>query len=265
MSTRQMLNLALGAVVTVLTASLVIAFSQGRYDQDTATQIDLAQRQQMIIQDLSRQVDALAAADGFDAVAQARQEVGRIVLQFDQNLAALLQGGIIIGQDGAQLAVARTRNPAARAALAEAADLWRITGTPLADLAAGEFSVYSAAGRKAVQDLADNNILLMQQMGMTANALRDGAAARRVMARAAAFGAGFAVLVLGALVWLRMREARKAAVPAGNRSAPNPEDTPRKGPRKRLYRLSSSGTKALAAKRAEWARFVSVIGRIVEA
>jgi DNA-binding PadR family transcriptional regulator len=43
------------------------------------------------------------------------------------------------------------------------------------------------------------------------------------------------------------------------------EDAPRKGPRKRLYRLSSSGSKALAAKRAEWARFVSVIGRIVEA
>ncbi|MBU2501433.1 hypothetical protein KJ682_08910 [bacterium] len=228
MSTRQILNLAQGAVVIVLTASLVIAFSQGRYEQDTVTQIDLAQRQQMIIQDLSRQVDALATADEFEAVAQARREVGRTVLQFDQNLAALLQGGLTTGPDGAQLAVARTGNRAARAALEEAANLWRATGAPLADLAAGEYSVFSAAGRNAVQELADNNILLMQQMGMTANALRDGAAARRAMARAAAFGAGFAVLILGALVWLRVRDARKAAAPAANRPAQDPEDAPRK-------------------------------------
>lgn len=42
-------------------------------------------------------------------------------------------------------------------------------------------------------------------------------------------------------------------------------DAPRKGPRKRLYRLSSSGKKALAARRKEWEQFVAVIGRIVEA
>ena len=43
------------------------------------------------------------------------------------------------------------------------------------------------------------------------------------------------------------------------------DDAPRKGPRKRLYRLSSSGKKALATRRKEWEQFVTVVGSIVEA
>ncbi|MBI5091365.1 MAG: helix-turn-helix transcriptional regulator [Candidatus Hydrogenedentes bacterium] len=43
------------------------------------------------------------------------------------------------------------------------------------------------------------------------------------------------------------------------------EDVPRKGPRRRLYRLTAKGKKQLAKYRNEWRQFVHVMGRIVEA
>jgi len=42
-----------------------------------------------------------------------------------------------------------------------------------------------------------------------------------------------------------------------------PENTNRRGPRRRIYRLTGRGKKALEAGRAEWADFVSVVGPIV--
>jgi DNA-binding PadR family transcriptional regulator len=39
----------------------------------------------------------------------------------------------------------------------------------------------------------------------------------------------------------------------------------RRGPRRRIYRLTRKGKRALAQGRAEWHHFVTVIGRIVEA
>lgn len=43
------------------------------------------------------------------------------------------------------------------------------------------------------------------------------------------------------------------------------DDAPRKGPRRRLYRLTAKGRKELAVRRETWQTFVSVVGDIVEA
>lgn len=42
------------------------------------------------------------------------------------------------------------------------------------------------------------------------------------------------------------------------------ESAPRKGPRRRLYRLTSKGVQDLAARRADWHVFVSTVGPILE-
>ncbi len=39
----------------------------------------------------------------------------------------------------------------------------------------------------------------------------------------------------------------------------------RRGPRRRIYRLTRNGKRALAKGRTDWQRFVTVIGRILEA
>ena len=43
------------------------------------------------------------------------------------------------------------------------------------------------------------------------------------------------------------------------------EDTDRRGPRRRIYRITPKGTRQLAAARAEWQLFVSTIGGILGA
>ena len=43
------------------------------------------------------------------------------------------------------------------------------------------------------------------------------------------------------------------------------ESAPRRGPRKRVYRLTKQGIKRLAAGRAEWRQFVHVVGTILGA
>lgn len=43
------------------------------------------------------------------------------------------------------------------------------------------------------------------------------------------------------------------------------EHAPRKGPRKRLYRITPKGKRELAERRQTWNEFVTVIGKIIEA
>lgn len=43
------------------------------------------------------------------------------------------------------------------------------------------------------------------------------------------------------------------------------ETAPKRGPRKRVYRLTKQGTKRLAEGRAEWQQFVHVVGTILGA
>jgi DNA-binding PadR family transcriptional regulator len=49
------------------------------------------------------------------------------------------------------------------------------------------------------------------------------------------------------------------------RAAWEGEDSDRRGPRRRIYRLTPKGTRALAERRADWNAFVTIIGRIVGA
>ncbi|MBI2421517.1 MAG: helix-turn-helix transcriptional regulator [Candidatus Hydrogenedentes bacterium] len=42
------------------------------------------------------------------------------------------------------------------------------------------------------------------------------------------------------------------------------DDAPRKGPKRRLYRLTAKGTRDLAARRTQWKLFVSTVGPMLE-
>lgn len=208
MSTRQLLNLALGAVALLLIASGTLVWNQGQSSASAEQQIDLAQKQQVIIQDLGRQVASLQQAELREAVAAARRQVGRAVLSFDRNLAVMDQGGMLTGEDGRETAFAKVKGGKARQALEDALQTWRLTGAPLADLSAGEYSVYSAAGQDAVQGLEDSTIVLMEQMGAIANALSAGVVARQALAGLARWATGIFVLLLVVLVWFRVKVSR---------------------------------------------------------
>jgi len=241
MSTRQLLNLALGAVALLLCASLTLVWNQGHGGRITGQQIELAKKQQIVIQDLGRQVAALQKAEDQEAVVAARRSVGQTVLEFDRNLAALAKGAVLTADDGHEISIARIRGGKARRALEDALQTWRDTGTPLANLAAGEYSIYSAAGQDAVHGLADNTVLLMQQMGTIANSLRTGALARQAIARLAGWGAGIFGVMLVVLVWLRIR-VNKLENPGNRRQ--EAQASPATPPREQALHLAGSLTQS---------------------
>ncbi len=215
MSTRLLMNLALATVALLLLASVgVVVTNLGDRDSQN-TQVDLALQQQALIQDLNQEIANLAAADNLLSVNQARGRLGDKVVDFDQGLAALVKGGTLDRHDGTMIQISRVKNEDARVALEEAARLWIDTGLPLADLAAGEYSIFSAAGQQAAANLTANSPALANQMGIAAAALQvknQNQSSRAGLARYAVVACG---LLLGGLLIARFKPVKTVApVPA---------------------------------------------------
>jgi hypothetical protein len=218
MSTRLLMNIALGTVTVLLLAAVgVVMTSNGDRDAGQA-QVDLALRQQTLIQDLNQEVAELAAADNLLAVNNTRGRLGRTIVEVDRNLAALVNGGSVENPNGVKVPVGKVKNSEARDALQEAARVWLDTGMPLADLAAGEFSIFSAAGQEAVAGLTRNSPSLANQMGIAATAMQLDAEARVGRAGFARYAVMVLGGLLGALVLLRLRPMRATApeMPTGS-------------------------------------------------
>jgi len=209
MSTRLALNIALGTASILLLGSIGAAvMSLGDRNSETV-QVQLALQQQELIQDLNQDAADLAAADNLLAVNQARSEMGRTIIRIDHVMKALGNGGKIEDSRGATINIDRVKNKTARAAVEEAAAIWLETGLPLADLAAGEFSIFSAAGQEAVATLTRNSPTLANQMGIAAAALQEDTQAqlaRASYARTAVIAFG---LIFGALALARFRTGRR--------------------------------------------------------
>ncbi len=214
MSTRHLLNIGIGTVALLLAASVGVVFtSQGDKGNDNA-RIDLAISQQSLVQDLSRQVKGLTDAGNLMQVNQARQQLGSTILRFDQNLNTLLHGGTISSADGAEIQITGTESSAVKTELATTAELWIQTGLPLADLAAGEFSIFSSAGRSAVIGLQDNSAELAGQLEKAAGGIRAEAKQRLVWGNLARwFALGFTALLIG-LGITRLKTSRSIQRPA---------------------------------------------------
>lgn len=96
---------------------------------------------------------------------------------------------------------------------------------------------------------------------MVLAALERGAAhGFEIMQRLNAEGQGLFHLKEGTLYPILYRLEREGLLKAAW-----DESGPRKGPRRRIYRLSPKGTKRLKDHRAEWQNFVAVVGSIVGA
>ncbi len=211
MSTRHLLNIGMGTVALLLAASVgVVYMSLGGKGNDDV-RIDLAMSQQALVQDLSQQVKNLNAAENLMKVNQTRQELGSTILRIDQSLNALLHGGTITDNEGTEIQIPAPTSSAVKEDLSLAAELWIQTGMPLADLAAGDFSIFSSAGQSAVAGLHDNGAQLIEQFGKAASGIRAEAQARYTKGNLARwFALGFAGLFIG----LGISRFKQTAIPA---------------------------------------------------
>ncbi|MBM4130271.1 hypothetical protein FJ250_04495 [bacterium] len=243
MPNRRKQTLSLVVIGALLLAAVGYLGVDRRRGGAEVAQLEVTARQQTLVGTLATWADSLATGTSRDQVVTARTSLGLAIGQFDQGLGALLAGGQVTLADGHARRVPRVSDTAARHALELASHVWLETGAPLADLAAGQFSAYSAAGQQALAGLAHSHAELSQHLQAAADGIRQ-AAHRRAQtagyAMLAAAGLGLAWLVLlAARLWPARRpaaartgpvEARPLA-PVTSRAPDYAESAPSRGAR----------------------------------
>jgi hypothetical protein len=221
MSTTRKLKLTIGAVSLCLVACGGFLVNNVRQGDHTVVQLKVADRQQTLVAELVEQTESLVAGVGREEALAARNALGETITSFDEGLGALLAGGAV-RLDGRAHRVTRVDNARAREALEAASQVWTDTGVPLGDLAAGQFSPFSAAGQEAVEGLQAHREELSQHMADAALSLRQGAAAQASltgMVQWAAIGLGVALVALLAVVRISTWRANRPAKPARGKKA----------------------------------------------
>ena len=253
MSNRRWLNLSLTVTGALLLGVIAVVGTAARQDSAAAAQLAVASHQQQLISALVSHADSLEAGTGRAQALAARAALGRTIISFDQSLGALTGGGLVAIDGGPVRRVRKVDLPGARQALERASRIWIETGVPLGDLAAGQFSPFSAAGQQAIGGLRAGRTELAGQLTEAAESIRRGAAGRAQRseyAQRAAYGLSLIGLVLlGARLW----PARRRSVPAANGTSdpaaaiPTPGSRPAAGtdaPARRTGRAGRAATPA---------------------
>lgn len=209
MPMRRKLNLSLAGIgVLVLATAGYLGLAQ-RQDGAEVAQLEATARQQVLVGSLVTWADSLAAGTSREQVVAARTALGRSIAEFDQGLGALLAGGQVTLDGGRTRRVTRVSDATARHALELASHVWLETGMPLGDLAAGQYSAYSAAGQQALAGLAHNHSELTLHLQAAADGIRLAARQRAQAAGYAAWAGGVLGLAWLALLAVRLWPARR--------------------------------------------------------
>lgn len=253
MSNRRLLNLSLTATGALLLGAVAVIVATARQDSAAETQLAVASHQQQLIDALVSHADSLEAGTDRAQALAARAALGRTIISFDRSLGALIGGGLVTLDEGPARRVRKVAIPGARLALEQASRIWIETGAPLGDLAAGQFSPFSAAGQQAVGGLRANRTELARQLTEAAEGIRRGAAGRADRsghARWAASGLGLVGLVLlGVRLWPARRRGAPAAAgaPDAATAVPTPGNRPAKGADAPVRRAGRAGRAATPA------------------
>ena len=202
----QLLTL-LSALLMVGSLGLVV-HSRGERAEQPA-RLELGRALAGTLDSLNDRIDTVSQVSDLASAREARQELARVVVTFDQDLLALAE-------------TAGDRR--ALAAVAEIQVIWRTLGLGLADLAAGEYAASSAAGREVVAQLKRELPALRQHLQAVTAALHGADQRTGRLGGMAATGAavlGGLTLLLG-LAWVRPPRAATAAAAAGSLTAPQP-------------------------------------------
>lgn len=196
MSRRHFLNISMGSTAFLLLIAIGAILTNLGSRDGNGVQIALSEQQVQLVDDLNRQAGELANAADFPSVLKARKDLAASILRFDSTLSALLHGGALKDPDGTRIECTAVKSGPALEALQAGVTLWSEIGLPLADLAAGEFSIFSAAGQQAIEGLRSGNVELAQNMALAREAL----AANAESGSGLAGGAIGVALVLGGLL-----------------------------------------------------------------
>ncbi len=245
MSVRLFLNLSLGLLTGLFLATFVLIHQGQRAENLTTRQIELAQRQQVLVEELTAGVQALPKAETPEARDQLAKEIGQSAGLFDLTLMALTKGGKTIDAAGFQVTVPPVKDDRAREELAGTYGIWARVSCPLLDLTSGTFDPEKSGGLEAVQLILNKQETLAEHLARTTEALQRSAAGDAAgqpiflwiiaVSFLAVAGLSFAFLHLESLpslaVWLgkvqdRVTARRQAELPAQEDTAEAADSPP---------------------------------------
>jgi methyl-accepting chemotaxis protein len=156
----QLLVAAFGLATFVIVAGAYLLIDAKSAD---GLQINLAGRQRMLSQRMSKEALSLASAET-SARKQAAGTLAKTVELFDKTLIALHKGGTTKGGDGKPVQLPAAEGSEVQSALKSGASLWAELETGLRGLATGRLDVDSDAGKAALASLQGKNLELLKRM-----------------------------------------------------------------------------------------------------
>ena len=172
MSVKQLLGLALGSLVVLLLASVAFTTYTLNSQKSDGMQINLAGRQRMLSQRMTKEALTASSAHDAETRAQWQENFGKTTALFDRTVNALLDGGTTIGGSGDEVTLPAASDEAVRARLTEGLELWQGLQPAIAVLKDPASVPGYPAYEEALGELTANNIALLKVMNASTGAFQ---------------------------------------------------------------------------------------------
>ncbi|MFH1843435.1 MAG: hypothetical protein ABIF77_09535, partial [bacterium] len=172
MTVRLFLNLSLGILSALFLATTGLMYFGAEARRADEERLNLARRQQVLIQHMSEDVAALARAETIGDKYQLRQDLTQTLWLFEHSLVALEKGGPTQDDAGETIWIDGVSEPEVIASLKQTYELWALVGMPLLDLAAGAFTPDSPSGQETIAQLTETRAKLLALTTATSETLQ---------------------------------------------------------------------------------------------
>jgi len=202
MSVKQLLGFSLGSLVVLLLGSVAFTTHTLNSQKSDGLQINLAGRQRMLSQRLTKEALSIGAATDDESRAHWREAFTQTAGLFDRTVSALLDGGTTVGGTGQDVTLPTATDEDVRARLNEGIALWRSLQPAVAVLSDPATVPGSPEYQAALAELGNSNIPLLKLMNAATGAFQ--AASDAKVARLAIiqkFSIALALVLAGFAFW----------------------------------------------------------------
>ncbi len=195
MSVKQLLGFSLGSLVVLLLGSVAFTTYTLNSQKSDGLQINLAGRQRMLSQRMTKEALSIGNAADTTAENQWRDQFAATATLFDRTVKALRDGGTTVGGTGNEVTLPAAGDEAVRARLDEGLALWQSLQPAVAVLADPVVAPDSPEYQAALAELTANNISLLKIMNAVTGAFQEASDAK--VARLAVIQKFSVLLALG--------------------------------------------------------------------
>ncbi len=179
MTVKQVLGVAVGSLFILLVGSIGFTTYTLSKQKDDGLQINLAGRQRMFSQRMTKEALLLNQASTAENQDQWRNNFASTVKSFDRTLIALNNGGTTIGATGEEVSLPPAKDPHVMATLASGIELWDSLKPSLGPVADGTYQPGSPEFAQSLAQLTAGNLDLLKAMNAATGAFQKASDAKR--------------------------------------------------------------------------------------